>query len=66
MSVVIKPNQVTSVEDYLTEERSRDVKHELIDGYLYAMAGVSANDERICVNVLRKFGNHLENSPYIL
>lgn len=63
MSAVTKPNQATSLEDYLTEERSRDVKHELIDGYLYAMADVSANHERIAGNVYRSFGNHLENSP---
>lgn len=27
------------------------------------MAGASANHERVCQNLLRKFDNHLENSP---
>ena len=52
-----------SVEDYLKGELTRDIKHELIDGCLYAMAGASANHERISLNMLRKFGNHLENQP---
>ncbi|PPD44394.1 MAG: hypothetical protein CTY16_11780 [Methylobacter sp.] len=63
MSAVIKPSELISVEDYLTEELMRQVKHELIDGHVYAMAGVSANHERIAGNVYRKFGDHLENSP---
>jgi Uma2 family endonuclease len=59
--LAIKPTDLISVEDYLTGELNSDIKHELIDGYVYAMAGASANHERISVNVLRKFGNHLEN-----
>ena len=55
--------QQTSVDDYLNFEMSSDIKHEFIDGQIYAMAGVSANHERISGNVYRKFGNHLENSP---
>lgn len=59
----VKPIGLISVEDYLKEELTRQVKHELIDGHIYAMAGVSANHERIAGNLYRKFGNHLENSP---
>ena len=51
------------MENYLAEELERQIKHELIDGYIYAMADVSANHVRIAVNVLQKFGNHLENAP---
>jgi len=61
--LAIKPTDLISAEDYLTGELSSDIKHELIDGCVYAMAGASANHERISVNVLRKFGNHLENMP---
>lgn len=61
--LAIKTTDLISVEDYLTGELSSDIKHELIDGHVYAMAGASANHERISVNVLRKFGNHLENMP---
>ncbi|MDD2723252.1 MAG: Uma2 family endonuclease [Methylovulum sp.] len=63
MSAVLKPSEFISVEDYLREELARQIKHELIDGHVYAMAGVSANHERIAGNVYRKFGDHLENSP---
>ncbi|MGR8981441.1 MAG: Uma2 family endonuclease [Gammaproteobacteria bacterium] len=50
-------------EDYLQGELISDVKHELIDGRVYAMAGASANHERIAGNIYRKLGNHLEGSP---
>lgn len=62
MSSVIQ-NTLISVDEYLKDELNRDVKHELIDGQIYAMAGASANHERIASNISRKFGNHLENSP---
>ena len=52
-----------SVEDYLLGELEADVKHEFIDGDVYAMAGASKNHERIAGNVYRKIGNFLENSP---
>jgi Uma2 family endonuclease len=58
-----KTTDLISVEDYLTGELNSDIKHELIDGCVYAIAGASANHERISGNVYRKFGNHLENMP---
>jgi Uma2 family endonuclease len=61
--LAIKPTDLISVEDYLTGELNSDIKHELIDGYVYAMAGASANHERISVNVLSEFSNHLKSSP---
>lgn len=62
MSSIIQ-NTLISVDEYLKDELNRNVKHELIDGQVYAMAGASANHERISSNVSRKFGNHLEGSP---
>lgn len=59
----IKDADLISVEDYLKGELVSDIKHELIDGHVYAMADASANHERISGNICRKFGNHLENSP---
>ena len=50
-------------EEYLKWELISEIKHEYIDGYVYAMAGASKNHDRIAGNVFRKFGNHLENSP---
>jgi len=60
---VARKDKVLSPKDYLRGELNSSVKHELIDGQVYAMAGASANHERICQNVARKLGNHLEGSP---
>ncbi len=62
MSTVIQTNLI-STEDYLQGELNSKVRHELIDGYAYAMAGASGNHERISMTIARKFGNHLENLP---
>jgi len=35
------------VDDYLQSELTRDVKHELIGGGVFAMAGASKNHERL-------------------
>ncbi|HEY8034077.1 MAG TPA: Uma2 family endonuclease [Methylobacter sp.] len=52
-----------SEEDYLAGELTSEIKHEYVDGYVYAMAGASRNHERIAGNVYREFGNHLKNKP---
>lgn len=49
--------------EYLHNEQHTDIKHELIDGQLYAMTGASNNHNRISGNIFRKFGNHLEGKP---
>ncbi len=61
--LAVKNTGLISPEDYLKGEPLSEVKHELIDGHVYAMAGASANHERISGNIYRKFGNHLENTP---
>ncbi|MEE9339857.1 MAG: Uma2 family endonuclease [Methylococcaceae bacterium] len=50
-------------EDYLQGELNSKVKHELIDGGVYAMAGASANHERISGNIYSEFRNHLKKLP---
>ncbi len=58
-----------SVTDYLEGEKSSQVKHEYIDGEVYAMAGTSKNHNRIIKNILRKLENHLNESecePFIV
>ncbi len=62
MSAVLKSSAFISVEDYLREEPARPVKHELIDGRIHAMAGVSVNHERIAVNLLSEFASHLKKA----
>lgn len=54
---------IITPDEYLQDELNREFKHELIDGYAYAMAGASKNHERISGNLYRKIGNHLENLP---
>ena len=62
MSVTAK-NISISVDEYLQAELESEIKHELIDGNVYAMAGASANHERISINILSEFRNHLKNLP---
>ncbi|MCX7093260.1 MAG: Uma2 family endonuclease [Methylobacter sp.] len=61
--LAVKNSDLISVEEYLKGEPSSEVKHELIDGHVYAMAGASANHQRISVNILSEFSNHLKNVP---
>jgi len=49
-------------EEYLKSELTSDIKHEFIDGRIYAMAGAGYNHNCIAGNVFRKFGNHLEGN----
>lgn len=62
MSAILKDDKI-SVEEYLQGELVSEVKHEYIDGYVYAMAGSKINHDRICKNIDRKFANHLDNTP---
>ena len=62
MSTVIQTNLI-STEDYLQGELNSKLRHELIDGYAYAMAGAHANHERISVNILAEFRSHLKGLP---
>jgi len=52
-----------SEDEYLEGELISEVKHEYIDGAIYAMAGASRNHERIAGNIYRQFGNYLQNKP---
>ena len=46
-------------EEYLELERQADVRHEFLDGEIYAMAGGSKRHNGISVNVIRLLGNQL-------
>jgi len=59
----LKTIDYISGEEYLQSELVSEVKHELVDGYVYAMAGGSANHERIAGNIYAEFRNHLKDSP---
>jgi Uma2 family endonuclease len=62
MSAILKDNKIT-IEEYLAGELASEIKHEYEDGYVYAMSGTSKKHDRICQNLARKLGNHLENIP---
>lgn len=53
--------------DYLAGEKVSEIKHEYIDGYVYAMSGASISHNRLTLTLARKFGNHLDGKlcqPY--
>ncbi len=51
-----------SIEDYLENEKISQIKHEYIDGEIYAMAGTNKSHNRIIKNILNKLGNHLRGT----
>lgn len=51
-----------SVEDYLAGEKISPVKHEYVEGEVYAMAGASDNHSRIVINLTTNFSIHLRDS----
>jgi len=51
-----------SVEDYLEGEKISPVKHEFVEGEVYAMAGTSDNHARITGNLLVALSIHLRDS----
>lgn len=64
----IQQSKYISEQDYLKNELQSEVKHEYVEGHVFAQAGASSNHGRIAGNIFRKFGNFLENStcePYI-
>lgn len=51
-----------SVEEYLEGEKVSRVKHEYVNGEIYAMAGVSDRHNRICGNLYVLLDSHLDKS----
>jgi len=60
MPLVKNTENKISEEDYLEGELTSEVRHEYIDGYVYAMAGTSINHNRIAGNVFRRLADSLE------
>ena len=55
-----QPQQQISEQEYLDGELLSEVKHEFIDGAVYAMAGASADHGRIAGNLFAAFLRHLQ------
>lgn len=51
-----------TVEDYLEGEKISEIRHEYLDGDVYAMSGASKRHNRISGNLLEKLRNHMKGS----
>jgi len=59
---VPQPQPSSTVDDYLTLERTAEERHEYLDGMIYAMAGESLDHGRICVNLTASLVSQLRSS----
>jgi len=55
--------QFISEQDYLQGEKVAEIRHEYIDGEVYAMAGTSRNHSLLVSNCVRVLTNHLLTTP---
>ena len=62
MSIATKYN-VIAEKDYLAGELQSEVRHEYIDGQVYAMSGAHKDHNRIAGEVFRMLANHLQDNP---
>ena len=53
----------TSEEEYLEGEKIAELKHEYVDGHIYAMAGAHSNHNSLAINISSEFRNHLKGKP---
>ncbi|MBF0461396.1 MAG: Uma2 family endonuclease [Magnetococcales bacterium] len=52
-----------SEEDYLQGELASDIRHEYIDGQVYAMSGAKEQHNRLTATMGGEFRNHLKGKP---
>jgi Uma2 family endonuclease len=52
-----------SPEAYLAYEREQPIRHERVDGYLYAMTGATDRHEEIALNLAAALNAHLRGGP---
>lgn len=62
--VVSQSKYYISPEEYLESEKFSEIKHEYIDGQVYAMAGASDAHVTVSMNVSMLLRNHLRGSDY--
>ncbi len=63
---VSKNNFYISPEDYLEGERVSPIKHEYRRGHVYAMTGAKKPHIIITSNLVRRLGNHLDDTDCII
>jgi Uma2 family endonuclease len=61
--MVALPHKRMSLETYLELERTSEIKHEFVDGYVFAMSGASHAHVLIEGNCIRTLGNQLRERP---
>lgn len=52
-----------SAEEYLEGEKTADIKHEFLDGEIYAMVGVKDSHATVALNIAALLKNHLRGGP---
>ena len=68
MSTILKATDWISPDEYLEGERSAEVRHEYVDGHVYAMAGASDDHNRIAGNIFAELRERLRGhrcEPFI-
>ena len=58
-----RSDQLVSVPDYLEGEKDSPIRHEYLDGYVYAMAGASDRHNRIAINLTSRLNEQLADGP---
>ncbi|MEG4056972.1 MULTISPECIES: Uma2 family endonuclease [unclassified Microcoleus] len=64
--VISKNNFYISPEEYLEGERVSPIKHEYRRGHVYAMTGAKKPHIIIASNLVRRLGNHLDNTDCLV
>jgi len=62
MQAVLRRN-IVSVDDYLLGEENSPIKHEYVDGAVFAMAGATAEHNEIAINITSAIKAHLRGKP---
>ena len=58
-----KPHARMSVEEYLESEKNGTVRHEYLDGEVYAMSGASKRHNLISINLITQLRERLRGGP---
>lgn len=59
----LKPSTRYSVDEYLTLERSTEVRHDFLDGEVFAMTGASYAHNVVVANIVGELRNQLRSGP---
>jgi Uma2 family endonuclease len=58
-----RPDLRINVADYIEGEKDSPIRHEYLDGHIYAMAGASDRHNRIALNIASWLNEHLSMRP---